>query len=349
MLRAAPPFPPPPATEAELDDLLSAPTPGVLDTLRRFPGDVVVLGAAGKMGPTLARMLRRALDALERRDRVMAVSRFSSADAEHRLHAAGIETIRCDLVDRAAVAALPDAPNVVFMAGQKFGTSDAPAVTWVMNTVVPAIAAERYARSRIVAFSTGNVYPLTRATSAGPREEDALGPVGEYANSCVGRERMFEYYSARHGTPVGIVRLNYAIDLRYGVLTDVATKVYRGEPVDVRMGYVNVIWQGDANAQAIRCLEHAASPPFVINVTGRETLSIRAIAQRFGELLGRAPHIVGEEAPDALLSNAERAESLFGPPTVSVDQMLMWVADWIRRGGALLGKPTHFESRDGTF
>src|SRR5919201_548712 len=345
----APPLPPPPPSEAELDDLLSTPTPGVLDTLGRVPGDVVVLGAAGKMGPTLARMLRRAIDALGRRDRVIAVSRFSSAGAEHQFRAAGVETARCDLIDRAAVAALPDAPNVIFMAGQKFGTSDAPATTWAMNTVVPAIAAERYARSRIVAFSTGNVYPLTPATSAGAREDDALGPVGEYANSCVGRERVFEYYSARHGTPVAIVRLNYAIDLRYGVLTDVATKVYRGEPVDVRMGYVNVIWQGDANAQAIRCLEHAASPPFLINVTGRETLAIRAVAQRFGELLGRAPRIVGEEAPDALLSNAARAESLFGPPAVSVDQMMVWVADWIRRGGALLGKPTHFESRDGTF
>src|SRR5918911_3120788 len=291
----------------------------------------------------------RALDALGRRDRVIAVSRFSSADAEHRFREAGIETIRCDLVDRTAVAALPDAPNVIFMAGQKFGTSDAPASTWAMNTVVPAITAERYAGSRIVAFSTGNVYPRTPVTRPGPREEDALGPVGEYANSCVGRERVFEYYSERHGTPVAIVRLNYAIDLRYGVLTDVATRVYRGEPVDVQMGYVNVIWQGDANAQAIRCLEHAASPPFVINITGRETLAVRAVAQRFGELLGRPPLIVGEEAPDALLSNAARAELLFGPPTVSVDQMTVWVAEWIRRGGALLGKPTHFESRDGTF
>lgn len=340
---------PPPDSETELEGLLSEPTDGVIDALRRVPGDVIVLGAAGKMGPTLARMVRRALDALRRSDRVIAVSRFSSGDAEHRLRAANVETIRCDLTDRAAVAALPDAPNVIFMAGQKFGTASAPGTTWVMNTVVPAIVAERYAGARIVAFSTGNVYPLVPVDGGGARESDPPGPVGEYANSCLGRERVLEYFAARDGTRVAIVRLNYAIDLRYGVLVDVAQRVWRGEPVDVRMGYVNVIWQGDANARAIQCLEHAAAPPFILNVTGGETISIRALAERFGAIFGKPARIEGEESPDALLSDATRSIELFGPPTVSVGQMIVWVADWIGRGGRVLEKPTHFETRDGAF
>jgi nucleoside-diphosphate-sugar epimerase len=340
---------PPPNTEPELERLLSEPTPGVVDTLRRVTGDVIILGAAGKMGPTLARMLRRGLDGLGRSDRVIAVSRFSSGSTEHVLHAANVETIRCDLTDRAAVSALPDAPNVIFMAGQKFGTTGDPGATWMMNTVVPAIAAERYAGARIVAFSTGNVYPLTLAGSGGAREEDAPDPVGEYAASCLGRERVLEYAAATRGTRVAIMRLNYAVELRYGVLVDIARKVWRGEPVDVRMGYVNVIWQGDANARAIQCLEHAAVPPFIINVTGRETISVRALAQRFGELLGRPPVISGDEAEDALLSDASRSIELFGPPTVSVGQMLVWIADWIQRGGATIEKPTHFEERQGKF
>jgi nucleoside-diphosphate-sugar epimerase len=351
-LRRAPGAPigaPPPTTEADLELLLSEPTPGVARALEQTDGDVLVLGAGGKMGPTVARMLRRTLDRVRPRARVIAVSRFSSGTAAATLAGAGVETIRCDLADRAAVAQLPDAPNVIFMAGQKFGTMDDPAATWAMNTVVPAIAAERYARSRIVAFSTGNVYPLTPADAGGSVETDPLGPVGEYAASCVGRERVFDYYAQRSGTPVAIVRLNYAIDLRYGVLTDLATKVLRGEPVDVRMGYVNVIWQGDASARAIECLPLAASPPFVVNVAGLETLSVRALAEQFGQIFNRAPVFEGTEAPDALLSDASRSAELFGPPSVSVPQMLVWVADWVLRGGTTLGKPTKFEARDGKF
>ena len=266
------------ASEAALEDALSAPSPGTLDALRSTPGDIVVLGAAGKMGPTLARMARRALDAIGRRDRVIAVSRFSQASSERSLRDHGIETIRCDLLDRTAVAALPDAPNVIFMAGQKFGTRDAPSATWAMNVVVPAMAAERYAASRIVAFSTGNIYPLTPVTAGGARESDLPAPVGEYAMSCLGRERIFEDASARRGTRVAIVRLNYAVDLRYGVLVDIAQLIARGEAIDLRMGHANVIWQGDANDWALRCLARASAPPFIVNVTGRETLSIRAIA-----------------------------------------------------------------------
>ncbi|HEU4642928.1 MAG TPA: NAD(P)-dependent oxidoreductase [Gemmatimonadaceae bacterium] len=340
---------PPPNTEQDLEQRLAEPTPGVLEALRAVPGDIIVLGAAGKMGPSLARMARRALDALGRSDRVIAASRFSSPESEHRLRASNIETIRCDLTDREAVGRLPDAPNVLFLAGQKFGTSGAPAETWAMNTIVPHHAAERYASSRIVAFSTGNVYPLVPVGSGGAREEDAPAPVGEYAASCLGRERVFEFHAARRGTRVAIMRLNYAVDLRYGVLVDVARRVWRGEPVDVTMGWVNVIWQGDANARALQCLAHAASPPFVVNVTGRDTLSIRAAAQRFGEMFGRPAAITGEEAPDALLSDATRSMELFGPPTVSTGQLIAWVADWIQRGGTTLDRPTHYEVRTGQF
>ena len=336
-------------SEAALEDALSAPSPGTLDALRSTPGDIVVLGAAGKMGPTLARMARRALDALGRRDRVVAVSRFSHASGERALNEHGIETIRCDLLDRNAVAALPDAPNVVFMAGQKFGTRDAPSATWAMNVVVPAMAAERYAASRIVAFSTGNVYPLTPVATGGAREGDLPSPVGEYAMSCLGRERIFEDASARRGTRVAIVRLNYAVDLRYGVLVDIAQRIVRGEAIDLRMGYANVIWQGDANDWALRCLAHASAPPFVVNVTGRETLSVRTMAARLGELLGRAPVLTGMEAPDALLSNAALAHSMFGEPSMSTSTLIELVAAWQLAGKPVLGKPTHFEERTGAF
>ena len=337
------------ASEAELEDALSTPSVGLLASLRSVPGDIVVLGAAGKMGPTLARMAKRALDALGRSDRVIAVSRFSSAKAEQSLNDAGVDTVRANLLDRDSVAALPDVPNVIFMAGQKFGTRDAPSSTWAMNVVLPSIAAERYADARIVAFSTGNVYPLSPTRDGGSREGDTLGPVGEYAMSCLGRERVFEDASARRGTRVAIVRLNYAVDLRYGVLVDIAARVLRGETIDLAMGYVNVIWQGDANDWALRCLAHAAMPPLVVNVTGRETLAVRALATRLGELLGRAPVFTGAEAPDALLSNASLAHSIFGEPSVGTNALLERVAEWVRSGNPLLGKPTHFEERTGAF
>lgn len=339
----------PPDTEADVEERLSEPTAGVLDALRATPGDLVVLGAGGKMGPSLARMARRALDALRRGDRVIAVSRFTSGDAEHRLRAAGVETIRCDLTDRDAVATLPAAPNVVFMAGQKFGTSAAPEETWMMNVVVPDIAAARYRGARIVAFSTGNVYPLVPIAGGGAREDTPPAPVGEYAASCLGRERVFAWHASRHGTPVAIVRLNYAVEPRYGVLVDIARRVWRGEPVDVRMGYVNVIWQGDACARALQCLPHAAAPPFVLNVTGAETLPVRALAERFGAMMGREPVIAGVEADDALLADASRSVELFGPVSVSTGTAMMWIADWVSRGGATLGKPTGFEEREGRF
>ena len=339
-----------PRSDEELDALLSAPRAATVAALARVPGDIIVLGAGGKMGPSLARMAARASEAGgSARRRVIAVSRFTGRGVAARLNEAGVETVSCDLLDRDAVARLPDAPNVVFMAGQKFGTDDAPSRTWMMNVVVPAICAERYAASRVVVFSTGNVYPLTSASAGGAREADATAPVGEYAQTCVGRERVFEHFAAARGTRVAIMRLNYAIALRYGVLTDLALKAATGEAVPVAMGHVNVIWQGDANCAALELLPHASSPPLVVNVTGPSTLSVREIATALGERLGRAPRFEGREAPDALLSNTDRLRSLLGAPDTSLATMLDWVADWVKSGRPLLGKATHFEARDGKF
>jgi dTDP-4-dehydrorhamnose reductase len=339
----------PPRNDDELEELLSRPTPEVIDALRRSPGDVIVLGAGGKMGPSLTTMVRRAANSLDDGRTVTAVSRFSSSEAAARLEHAGIRVLRAELADREAIAQLPDAANVIYMAGQKFGTRDLPSLTWAVNTLAPAMVAERYASSRIVAFSTGNVYPLSPVTGAGSRETDALTPIGEYANSCVGRERVLEHVSRTRMTPIAIIRLNYAVDLRYGVLVDIAHKVAAGDPVSVDMGYVNVIWQGDANAQAIRALTVATTPPRAINVTGPERLSVRDVASRLGRLLGATPRFEGTEAPDALLSDTTLARSLFGPPTVSTDTLIEWVASWVARGGTRLGKATKFEVRDGRF
>jgi nucleoside-diphosphate-sugar epimerase len=337
------------STVAELEERLSRPTAGAVAAVRELPGDFVVLGVGGKIGPTLARMIRRALDQLGRRDRVVGVARFSTPGLPARLEQAGIEPVAGDLLDRAFVQRLPEAANVLFLAGQKFGTRTGPELTWAMNTYVPALCAERYARSRIMAFSTGCVYPLVPVTGGGAREEDPLGPPGDYANSCVGRERIFTYFARQNGTTVAICRLNYAIDLRYGVLLDVGRKVLRGERVDVTTGHANLIWQRDANAQAIQCLRHAANPPFVVNVTGPEPVSIRSVAQRFGELLGRPVQFTGQEAPTAWLADSTKARRLFGPPETSLEEMLECVAAWLQQGGPTLDQPTHFEVRDGQF
>ena len=338
-----------PIDEAALEERLSRPDDRVISALRECPGDVVVLGAGGKMGPSLAAMILRASLRLGDGRRVIAVARWSSPATRARLEAAGVSTLMCDLEDRGAVAALPDAPNVVFMAGQKFGTSEAPERTWALNTVVPDIAAARYAGSRIVAFSTGNVYALAPVGGPHAREDDALAPVGDYAESCVGRERAFTVASTARGTPVAMVRLNYAVDLRYGVLVDIARRVHAGETIDLTMGWVNVIWQGDANAFAIRLLAHAATPPFVCNVTGTERLSVRELAEHFGARFGVAAQFAGEPASDALLSDTTRLRTVLGTPSVTAGLLIEWVAGWIERRMPLLGKPTHFERRDGRF
>lgn len=337
-------------TVEQLEEALSAPTTGVCETLRQLDGDIMILGAGGKMGPTLARMVRRAFDEIRQSARrVIAVSRFSSPKAAQSLHEHGVETISCDLLNREAVNALPEAPNVIFMAGQKFGTSDSPELTWAMNTIVPAIVAERFKTSRIVVFSTGCVYPLMPVSGPGSREGDPLTPPGEYSSSCVGRERVFEHFAKQHGTRVLMFRLCYAIDLRYGVLMDVAQKVAGGQPVDVSMGYANVIWQGDASARAIQCLAHASSPPTALNVTGLDRVSIRDLATRFGGKLGREAVINGTENPTAWIWDASRSYELFGPPAVSLDEMIDATVYWLKLGGQTIGKPTHFEVQDGQF
>ncbi|MEP6692158.1 MAG: NAD(P)-dependent oxidoreductase [Gemmatimonadaceae bacterium] len=338
-----------PLNESELEELLSHPSDGVVDAMRRITGDIVILGAGGKMGPSLARMARRALDAVGRKDRVIAVSRFSAPGAEHALAEFGVETVKADLTDTRSVEDLPDAANVLFLAGHKFGTTGNPSATWASNAAVPAIVAQRFTASRIVVFSTGNVYPLSAPIDRGSVETDPVGPVGEYSFSCLGRERIFQYYAEKNRTRVAIMRLNYAVDLRYGVLTDIASKVFHSKPIDVRMGHVNVIWQGDANARAIRMLEYAASPPFILNITGRETISVRDLAKKFGERFRRPPVFTGLEEKTSLLSNAARSEQLFGMPAVPLDQLIAWTAVWVRNGGHLLDKPTHFEARDGKF
>ena len=342
---------PGPASEDALDELLSTPRDETVAALRDAPGDIIVLGAGGKMGPTLARMAARASRLSDGRAprRVIAVSRFGSPGVRDSLAGHGVETMSADLLDRAAVARLPDAANVIYMAGQKFGTSDAPSRTWMMNVVVPAHCAERYADARIVAFSTGNVYPLTPVASGGATESTTPAPIGEYAASCLGRERVFEHFATTRGTRVAIVRLNYAIDLRYGVLTDLAAQIRDGRPIPLAMGHVNIIWQGDANRVAIELLPRAAAPPFTLNVTGAQTLSVRALAIQLGERLGIAPRFTGDEAADALLSDTRLMRKLFAPPEVPVDRMLDWVAEWVRGNRPLLGKPTHFEARDGAF
>lgn len=338
-----------PHSVEELEELLSRPTAGVVEALERCPGDVLVLGAGGKMGATCVRMARRAADETGDARRITAVSRFASTATVEGIRATGADVIAADLSDRDQLWKLPEAPNVIYLAGQKFGTRDAPAQTWMTNVILPHLVAERFPRSRIVALSTGNVYPLVPVDSAGSRESDPVGPVGEYAETCVGRERIFEHASTARGTLVSLVRLNYAVDLRYGVLVDVASKAWRGEPIDVEMGYANVIWQGDACAQVLQCLPLAASPPFVVNVTGPEQLSIRTVALELGRLLDRQVHLVGHEASDALLSNTSRSRSLFGPPTVSAETLLVWVAEWIRHERPLLGKATNFQERRGNF
>lgn len=334
---------------AELEERLSSPPQFVLNTLRALDGDLLILGAGGKMGPTLALMVARGLAEVQSPHKVIAVSRFSQPGLRNELNSRGVLTLACDLLDRQALAELPACRNVIFMAGQKFGTSGKQAQTWAVNSLVPALVAERFPEARMVVFSTGNVYPLTPVAEGGSVETDVPQPLGEYAMSCLGRERIFEYFSLATELHCAIMRLNYAVEMRYGAVLDVALKVYHGNPVDLTMGAVNVIWQGDANARAIGLLNYCSSPPFILNVTGPETVSVRSLAERLGELCGRSPIFTGKEAPSALLSNAARAHQIFGAPSVSLDQIIGWTVDWVAAGGPTLNKPTRFEVRDGTF
>jgi hypothetical protein len=327
------------------DELLCRPSQALIDDLSKIDGDIMILGVAGKMGPTLAGLAKAALP--DRR--IIGVARFSDMGIKAWLDARGIETIHCDLLDEAHLNALPKIANIVFMAGRKFGAEGDLSLTWAMNTHVPALVAQVFRNSRIVAFSTGCVYPFVPVDGKGSDETMALNPPGEYAQSCVGRERLFEYFSRQYATPGRLFRLNYAIDMRYGVLHDIATRVLNREPIDVSLGHVNFIWQGDASSQALRCLAHCEAPTTPINVSGQEILAVRDLAQRFGALLGREPVLVGMEEPTAWLTDTSQAVKLFGLPIVDTAQLIAWTADWVARAMPSLGKPTKYEVRDGRY
>ena len=336
-------------TETELEETLAEPSEADLECVSRLNGDVLIIGAGGKMGPSLARRVHRAMRRSGSRSRVLAASRFSSAAARAHLDGEGITTLPCDLLDPFQINALPHTPYVLFLAGRKFGTLDRTDLTWATNTVVPARVAEHCRQSVMVVFSTGNVYGMVPAAGPASTEEDAPAPAGEYAQSCLGRERVVEFVSREHGLRAIIFRLNYAVDLRYGTLVDVARRVRAGQPIDLTVGFFNAIWQGDANSYALRSLELCTSPPTILNVTGPERIGVRQIAETFGSIFGRSPCFVGREGPAALLSDSSRCRTLLGEPSVPLPVLQRWVADWVDAGGSSLDKPTHYEVTDGGF
>jgi len=336
-------------TEQELDEVLTDPTPALVSFVRTLVGPLVVLGAGGKMGPSLCVRARQAARAGDSDLQVIAISRFSDKQRRSWLEERGVQTRSYDLLDRTAVARLPDAENVVYLVGLKFGTQQNPARTWAVNTLIPAYVAERYSHARIVVLSTGNVYPLVPVESGGSRESDVLAPLGEYAHAAVARERIFEFFAQQHGTRMCLVRLNYALDLRYGVLVDIAERVWHDRAVDVTMGYVNCIWQGDANDVVLRALEQADCPPVPLNVTGTERLSVRSLAALLGTEMGREVTYSGTEAPEALLSDTTRMQGTLGAPGTPIERIVRWTAAWIRQGGTTFGRPTHFEVSDGRY
>ena len=342
-------IPPLIATETQLESYLSEPTDEVIAAMAALEGDILILGVGGKMGPTLAKQAKRAIDRAGVTKKVIGVSRFSTPGVREGLHAAGIETIAADLMSEDCLQNLPNLQNVILMAGRKFGSTDNESLTWAMNSYMPGRVADKFRDSRLVIFSTGNVYPLTPVFHGGATEDLPPAPIGEYAQACLSRERIIAYFSSQFGTHSAILRLNYAIDLRYGILLDIAEKVYTEHPIPLEMGNVNVIWQRDANAVALRVFAHCQSPPLILNVTGPETVSVRYLAGRFGALFNKLPQLEGPESETALLSNASRCHRLFGYPHVSLEQMIEWTAEWVRSGGTTLRKPTHFEVRDGKF
>jgi nucleoside-diphosphate-sugar epimerase len=333
----------------QLEEGLSRPTEDVIATMGRIEGHIIILGVGGKIGPTLAMMARRASDVAGVERRIIGVARFSSPELRQHLNAHGIETIACDLLDRAALESLPKVPNVFYLAAKKFGSTGAESTTWAMNVYLPGLVCEKFTGSRIVAYSTGNVYPLVPTDSSGATEATPTEPVGDYAMSCLGRERIFSHFSETRGTPVSLVRLNYATELRYGTLVDIAGQVLAGEPIDLSMGYFNAVWQGDSNAMTLRALDHVSSPPFVVNLAGPEKLSIRECAEQLGQLMNKTVTFTGTESPDAFLSDGRLGYEKLGHATVGAQEMMRLIADWQLRGGSTLGKPTHFQTRDGKF
>jgi len=335
--------------EDDLERTLASPYPELVEMMRRLDGDIMILGVAGKMGPSLATLALNACREAGVEKRIIGVSRFSDKAQREQLERRGVETITCDLADMKQVEVLPKVRNIIFMVGRKFGVVGSESETWKTNTVAPGNVVRAFAGARMVAFSTGCVYALVPTASGGSVETDAPDPVGDYARSCVERERIFQRCSEERGTPILLFRLNYAIDLRYGVLVDMAQDVYAGRPVDITVDAVNVIWQGDANNRALLCLEHTASPAAALNVTGPEILSVPSLAKEFGRIFQKEVKYTGTSSGIAYLSNATRSVNLFGPPRVSIPQLMDWVANWIGRGGKTLGKPTHFQVTDGQF
>jgi nucleoside-diphosphate-sugar epimerase len=336
-------------TIAELEEKLSRPSTRLIADMAKIEGDIMILGLGGKMGPTLAKLAKRALDEAGIDKRVIGASRFSNKGLFQELMDFGIECIQVDLLDDKALMKLPDAKNVIYMAGNKFGTVGNEHFTWAMNAYLPGRVSEKYKNSNIVVFSTGNVYPFTPIDSGGATEEIKPSPIGEYAQSCLGRERVFEHFSVKNGTRMLLYRLNYALDLRYGVLLEVAKAVASQNPIDLSMGFVNVIWQGDANEYAIRSLLHCESPAKILNVTGPEIIAVQWLAEEFGKLLGKTPIFENGPNKTALLSNSAQAYTLFGNPSISLEEMIRWTAHWIKIEGEQLGKPTHFQERKGDF
>ena len=333
----------------QLYEELLQPSDSLISDVEKLDGDILILGAGGKMGPALAKLAKQAVDKAGVAKKVIAASRFSEPGLEHELHNAGIETYTADLLEDDQLNRLPEVKNVLYLAGQKFGTTGKESFTWAMNAYLPGRVAQRYQKSRIVVFSTGNVYPLSQVSLGGLTEQHPTGPVGEYAQSCLGRERIFQYSSLKYNTPVFIYRLNYANDVTYGVLLEIAKSVNEEKPLDVSMGHVNVIWQGDANEIAIRALHHCEVPAKIVNITGHETISVRWVAQQFGKLFGKTPQFINEEQSTALLSNAAESIRLFGDARVTVKQMIELIAEWIKQGGKIINKPTHFQEREGQF
>lgn len=328
---------------------LLEPSQKLIEDVARLEGDIMILGVGGKMGPDLARLAKQAVDKSGIKKRILGVARFSEPSLKEHLSQQGIETITADLLNDEQLQALPDVKNVLYLAGQKFGTSGKESFTWAMNAYLPGRVAEKFKKSKIVVFSTGNVYPLSPIKTVGLAEDCPTGPIGEYAQSCLGRERLFQYSSLKYNTPVLIYRLNYANDVSYGVLLEIAKSVNEGRPIDLRMGHVNVIWQGDANEMAIRSLHHCNTPAKVLNIAGPETVSIRWVAEEFGKMFGKFPQFISDEEPTALLSNAAESFRLFGYPRTTLKQMIEILVEWINKGGKILNKPTHFQEREGQF
>ncbi|SFG40682.1 Nucleoside-diphosphate-sugar epimerase [Pontibacter chinhatensis] len=333
----------------KLEYELLSPSDKLLQDMAKIKGDIILLGIGGKMGPSMGKLARRAVEEAGLNKRIIGVSRFSDGRLRDELESHGIETIAADLLNEEELMKLPDVENVLYLAGNKFGTTGKEAFTWAMNAYLPGRVAEKYRDANIVAFSTGNVYPFVPVTSGGLSEESAASPVGEYGQSCLGRERIFEYFSQKNNTPTLIYRLNYAVDFRYGVLLEIAKAVYEGREIDLRTGNVNVIWQGDANEIALRSLLHCQAPAKILNVTGPETLSVRWVAEQFGQLLDIEPKFVHEVQPTALLSNASEAHKLFGYPRVTIREIIDITALWLTEGGSTFGKATHFQEREGKF